>query len=398
LRGASGGKGPVFENDWNFWLYPSRVDASAPRGVLMTRSWDEAEARLREGGKVLYLPRRADLDWTSPPLDEVPVFWNRLMGPAWGRMLGLLNDTRHPALAQFPTEAGFDWQWSEIVRGARAVNLDRLPRALEPVVWAIDDWNRNYKLGLLFECRVGRGRLLVSGADLETDLDARPAARQLRRSLLAYMASPRFSPAVAVGPEQLRGLLFDTRVMKKLGASAQGESLDTNPPSNVIDGDPNTYWLTPDPKTTGLHYPYGFTIDFARRPKVSGLVVMPRQNHREHEGDVRGYVVSVGEDGVPWREVARGELASTFEPQVIRFKEPVSVPRLNFTVVSGFGTDTRAALAELAVIYEGPRLPDDAEDAPDYKRTRTATPDIDESAPAARPTPTPTRRPNRRRP
>ncbi len=35
---------------------------------------------------------------------------------------------------------------------------------LEPVVWAIDDWNRNYKLGLIFECAVGDGKLLVSAS------------------------------------------------------------------------------------------------------------------------------------------------------------------------------------------------------------------------------------------
>ena len=391
-------RGAAAENDWNFWVYPSDVRADAPRDVLVTRSWDEAEKRLEEGGRVLYLPRRADLDWTSPPLDEVPVFWNRLMGPAWGRMLGLLADARHPALSSFPTDPNFDWQWSEIVRGARAVNLGRLPGSLEPIVWAIDDWNRNYKLGLLFECRVGRGRLLVSGADLANDLDARPAALQLRRSLLSYMASPRFRPATAVSAEELRGLLFDTRVMKKLRAEAKGEALPSNPASNAIDGDPNTFWLNPDPKTTGLHRPYGLTISFSRRPTISGLVVMQRQNHREHEGDVREYVVTAGEDGMPSREVARGELASTFEPQVIRFKEPVAPLRLSFTIVSGFGTDTRAALAELAVIYEGPKLPDEADDAPDYKRTRTATQDIEEAAPAARPSPTPTRRPTRRRP
>ena len=390
-------KGAAAENDWDFWLYPPGADVGPASGVLLTRSWDEAEAKLAEGGRVLYVPRRADLDWTSPPLDDVPVFWNRLMGPAWGRMLGLLAETRHPALAAFPTEAHFDWQWAEIVRGARAVNLDRLPRALEPIVWAIDDWNRNYKLGLLFECRVGRGRLLVSGADLSTGLDARPAARQLRRSLLAYMASPRFRPSVAVRPEELRGLLFDTRVMKKLGAEAGGESLPTNPASNAIDGDPNTFWLGPDPKTTGLKHPFGLSINFGRHPAVSGLVVMQRQNHREHEGDVREYVVRVGEDGMPWREVARGELASTFEPQLIRFNQTVRAPRLSFTVISGFGSDTRAALAELAVVYAGPKLPEEPDDAPEYKRTRTATPDIDEGTPAAQPTPAPARRPRPQR-
>jgi hypothetical protein len=388
--------GSTFENDWNFWLYPARVADPAPRDVLITRSWDEAEARLREGGKVLYVPRRADLGWTSPPLDEVPVFWNRLMGPAWSRMLGLLSNVRHPALAHFPTEANFDWQWSEIVRGARAVNLDRLPRELEPIVWAIDDWNRNYKLGLVFECRVGRGRLLVSGADIENGLDARPAARQLRRSLLAYMASARFRPSVSVRPEEVRGLLFDTRVMRKLGAEAKGESLPANPASNAIDGDPNTFWLAGDARKNVKH-PHQLSVSFTRAVPVSGLVLMPRQNHREHEGDIRGYVVEASDDGTNWREVARGELVSTFEPQRLSFPQTLGVRHLRLTSLSGFGTDVTAALAELAVVYAGPRLPDETGDAPEYRRSRTATPDIDEGTPAAQPAPTPRPRPQRRR-
>jgi beta-galactosidase len=394
LRGAS------IENDWSFWLYSSGSEIDAPRDVLITRSWDEAEASLSKGGKVLYVPRRADLDWTSPPLDDVPVFWNRLMGPAWSRMLGLLAETRHASLKEFPTEANFDWQWTEIVRGARAVNLDRLPRALEPIVWAIDDWNRNYKLGLLFECRVGRGRLLVSGADLETGLDARPAARQLRRSLFAYMASPRFRPAVSVRPEELRGLLFDTRVMQRLGTEAKGESLPTNPAANAIDGDPNTFWLAGDVKK-GLKHPHQLSVSFARTVPVSGLVLMSRQNHREHEGDVRGYVVETSDDGTVWREVARGELISTFEPQRVNFPQTLNVRHLRFTALNGFGSDVTAALAELAVVYAGPKLPDEADDAPEYKRSRTATTDIDEGTPAARPTPTPKPKPTpqrRRRP
>ena len=388
--------GAAAENDWNFWLYPSGVETDAPRGVLVTRSWDEAEAKLAAGGRVLYVPRRADLDWTSPPLDDVPVFWNRLMGPAWGRMLGLLSDTRHPALARFPTEPNFDWQWAEIVRGARAVNLDRLPRALEPVVWAIDDWNRNYKLGLVFECRVGRGRLLVSGADVETGLDARPAARQLRGSLLAYMASPRFRPPVAVGADELRGLLFDTRVMKRLGAEARGESLPANPASNAVDGDPNTFWLAGDAKK-GVKHPHALAVSFPATVAVSGLVLMPRQNHREHEGDVRGYVVEVSDDGTAWREVARGELVSTFEPQRVTFPRTFGVRHLRLTALGGFGADVTAALAELAVVYAGPKLPEERGDAPEYERSRTATTDIDEGTPAARPAQAPTPKPRPRR-
>ena len=83
------------------------------------------------------------------------------MGPGWSRMLGLWCDTNHPALAGFPTEANCDWQWTEIIK-TRAINLDRLPRELSPIVSAIDDWNRNWKLGLIFEAKVGKGRLLVT--------------------------------------------------------------------------------------------------------------------------------------------------------------------------------------------------------------------------------------------
>src|SRR6266850_969012 len=106
-----------FENEWTFWLYPA-VDPDLPitelpgtrdcphsrsADILITRSWDEAEQKLDAGGRVLFVPRNSDLDWRSPPLDTVPIFWNRLMNPAWGRMLGLWifrdqNESRSHAL------------------------------------------------------------------------------------------------------------------------------------------------------------------------------------------------------------------------------------------------------------------------------------------------------------
>ena len=105
--------------------------------------------------------------------------------------LGLRCDPKHPALAQFPTEYFQDWQWHDIVTSARGIVLDDLPRDLQPIVQPIDDWNTNRKLGLIFECKVGKGKLLVCAADLSKDLEHRPAARQLRASLLAYAARRR---------------------------------------------------------------------------------------------------------------------------------------------------------------------------------------------------------------
>jgi hypothetical protein len=359
-------------NDWNFWLYPAAVGSAVPAGVLVTHAWPQAARRLAHGGRVLYLPRKTDLDWTSPPLADVPVFWNRLMNPGWGRMLGLWVDRKHPALAGFPTDAHMDWQWSELVSGSRALNLAHLPAGLQPIVQPIDDWNRNYKLGAVFEARVGRGRLLVSTFDLERRLDERPAARQLRRALLDYMAGKRFQPATTLDPAAMRASLFDTRVMKKLGATASGWP----DAANAIDGDPNTASLVavkegPRPQPE-------LTIAFPRAQPFAGLVLMPRQNQRDHEGDVHEWLIQASADGQTWRDVRRATLGSTFEPQTIRFDAVLTTRYLKLTALSGFGDDRASALADVAVLYTGPALPDE-EGAFDYQRSRSTSTDVDEA-------------------
>jgi beta-galactosidase len=367
-------KNTPFENDWNFWVYPSKTTATEPKDIFITHSWDEAEAKLKTGAKVLYMPRKADLDWTSPPLDTVPVFWNRLMNPAWGRMLGLWIDKKHAALAGFPTDSFSDWQWMEIVRNARAINLDRLPKNLQPVVQPVDDWNRNYKLGMIFEARVGRGKLLVSSADLENDLEERIVARQLRKSILDYMASAKFNPRVSLTPENFREVLFDTRVMKKLGAKVLNATGDAG---NAIDGDPNTFWLAGNQRDAARQN-QELTVSFPNAVSFNGLVIMPRQNHRDHEGDIREYLIQTSDDGSNWRDLKRGALLSTFNPQKIDFGANVSAKFIKIISLSGFGAlDKTTAVADLAVIYTGAKLPEDMEDL-EYKRVKSASTDIDE--------------------
>jgi hypothetical protein len=202
------GENVAAENDWNFWLYPSAIENGMPADVLVTDVWADAEARLAAGGKVLFTPRATDLDPAkSPPMKKLPVFWNIQMTvrpprnptPRFDAMLGLLCDPKHPALAEFPTDRNCDWQWTPLVDGVKSVNLTEAPRELRPIVAAIDDWNRNWRLGVIFECRVGPGRLLVSAIDLK---NSAPGAQQLRRSLLDYAAGRKFQPAARLTPEQ----------------------------------------------------------------------------------------------------------------------------------------------------------------------------------------------------
>jgi beta-galactosidase len=195
----------TFKNNWNFWLYPAKVDTAVPASILMISSWPEAEARLASGGKVLFLPKGADLDSTDPRFTSLPIFWNHLMNPNGTTMLGSWNDVKHPALAGFPTESNCDWQWIDITANTRALNVDTLPKALQPIVQPIDDWNCNLKLALVYECRVGAGQLMVCGIDLDAK---RPGTPSLRRSILDYMASAKFKPATPITVADLRAHWF----------------------------------------------------------------------------------------------------------------------------------------------------------------------------------------------
>jgi hypothetical protein len=317
-------------------------------------------------------------------LDDVPIFWNRLMNPQCGRMLGLWCDTNHPALAEFPTEANCDWQWTQIVRGERAMNLEKLPRGLRPIVSAIDDWNRNWKLGVLFEARVGKGKLLVSAINVEQNQN--PVAQQLRRSLLDYMAGGKFQPAMEITPEEFAGLRFDTAVMRKLGASVQADGKDAGA---AIDGDPNTFWLV-DAAKRGRNArpaprPHTLMVTFTNSVAMEGLVLLNRQNDRDHSGDVREFEVQISADGTNWTQGARGELASTWNPQTIRFDKTMTARQIRFISSSGFGNDAASALAEFAVIYAGPDLSEN-EDAPGrYRRVRSTSADVDEGEESAPP-------------
>jgi len=221
-----GMRGTVFENDWNFWVYPAQVDDSTPGDVLITSSWPEAEGRLAAGGKVLFQPKPKDLDSADPAISTVPIFWNRLMNPSGAWMLGLLCDAKHPALAGFPTQSNCDWQWVDLLHDVHALSLDNLPRELRPIVQPIDDWNRNCKFGLLYECKVGAGRLLVSSIDLDS---GRPGARSLRRSILDYMAGDRFQPASSVSSADLRKQWVSVRGGKSGATGAAQPALPSAP-------------------------------------------------------------------------------------------------------------------------------------------------------------------------
>ena len=191
-------KGTEVRNQWNIWVYPAEKKAIEKKPYITSTLDARAQAELEKGGSVLLL------NYGKVPEEKggdiavgfSSIFWNT----AWTNKqpphtLGIYCEKDHPALHAFPNEGVSDYQWWDLMSRCDAMVLDDFPKGFEPIVYIIDDWFTNRKLGLLYEAKVGKGKLLVCSADLQHDLNTRPAAAQFRQSLLEYMASDAFNPA-----------------------------------------------------------------------------------------------------------------------------------------------------------------------------------------------------------
>jgi hypothetical protein len=202
--------GTEFANDWTVAVFPPAASAPAPQGVLVTSDLPAALAALEHGEKVLLIANSLGPKDTTRYAAWLPLYWSATFFPNQNRdTLGAIVRNNHPALAEFPATNYLDWLWYDLCRGARGFVLDSLPESYRPIVQPVSDFHSNHKLGSIFELRTPQnGRLLVSGYDLNVDSTE---ARQLLRSLTAYMAGPRFAPTQEVQPAFLRRL-FETPV------------------------------------------------------------------------------------------------------------------------------------------------------------------------------------------
>ncbi len=341
-------------NDWDFWVYPAKVDLTPGPVQIVNALDDKAQATLKAGGKVMLIPgpktARPDRYGRIPP-GFSSIFWNT----AWtGRQaphtLGILCDPNHPAFADFPTEYHSNWQWWELVSRSQAMILDSLPPQFRPLVQVVDDWFTCRRLGLVFEANVGGGKLLVCGIDLQSDLERRPVARQMLHSLLKYMNSDAFNPKAELGLAAIRELFVPAPTMAALDAKVVKVDSEAPgyPAANVIDADPRTFWHTPWEPTTP-DYPHEIQIDLGKAVQLKGFRYLPRQDMPN--GRVSEYAFYVSQGGKAWGEpVARGKFPRNPDEKLVMFDRPCQGRFVRFVALAGFSREKFVSMAELDVI------------------------------------------------
>ncbi|MEI7732816.1 MAG: sugar-binding domain-containing protein [Verrucomicrobiota bacterium] len=208
--------GTDFRNSYPLWVYPPNNTAKPLDSVTVCRSLDEQTLNaLTKGQRVLLLPELKSITANSIEGFFASDFWcypmfrgisERAKKPVAPGTLGILCNPKHPAFTLFPTAFHTDWQWFHLLMNSRPLILDDTPANFRPLVQVIDNFERNHKLGVLFEARVGAGKLLVCTSDLPGMSD-RPEARQLLSSLVFYAGSEQFNPAPELSLATLKKLL-----------------------------------------------------------------------------------------------------------------------------------------------------------------------------------------------
>lgn len=320
-------------NHWDLYVYAEEPKTCVEACVVYTRDWQEAEKSLKQGKRVIYNPWLSDLNYECPALSIKNVYWNSQMGPTWGRNLGLVVDDTHPIFSDFPTERSGGWQWEDILDFGRAFHMKDMEE-LCPIVRVIDDWNRSLPLSMLFEARVGLGKLLVVTADLDGEVAERPAAFHLKQAILNYAASEAFQPKTEISIENITEKLFPVRRMEQLAEDCHYEDgIKLKNPEAIFNADPQM-----SVRMEKENFPVTFEVEMKQVVEAEGFLYLPEQRDRGHEGFLKDYLIEYwSEESASWTTATEGSFLNTSLSQNALFGRVIKAKRWRFTVLSCYG-------------------------------------------------------------
>ena len=206
-------EGTEARNSYELWVYPKK--ALEKKGIIIARDLNQEVVKvLEKGGKVLWMPD--SLPYTVGGLFQTD-YWNYRMfkticennkkkvSPG---TLGILTNPEHPIFKGFPTEMHTNWQWFPVIKESHPLVLDNFAKDYRPIVQVIDNIERNHKLGLVMEWKVGAGKLLVCMSDLEKAAKY-PEGKAFYQSVIDYMRSADFDPSAEITVDELKKKLAE---------------------------------------------------------------------------------------------------------------------------------------------------------------------------------------------
>ncbi|WP_417188473.1 sugar-binding domain-containing protein [Bacteroides sp.] len=268
-------QGTSIFNQWEFWVFPEKVEARQ-KDVIVVHEMNENTIRLlKEGGKVLWLTDRSKLKGKLP-LCFASIYWTSFgLNEGESMCNSIVCDPAHPLFDGFPTEMHTNWQWWDVLRYANPMVLDEFgaevafPKKYQPLLQVVDSWKINRKLALLAECRLGKGKLMISSIDFTTDMNERMVSRNLYAQILDYMNSKFFAPEFELTENVMLSVLGGTKNnLVEMGAKIKGQNRkQTLLAQMLVDGDGTTVCnIVSDKKA-----PQWVSVNFPKAEQLKGF-------------------------------------------------------------------------------------------------------------------------------
>jgi len=189
------------ENQWDLYVFPRvgqkpLANVMCKNNVVVMENCDKDTLwnALSEGKNVVL--------FAHGPFTPNETSWRiSLAGRTRGHLATVIAD--HPLLEDFPHEGYCGRQFEHMLNGGCSVVMDIVDRPHRPIIDIASTYKNAHREAVLFEYRVGKGKLLVCTLRL-TKEDA--AACWLRNRILSYAVSEKFHPEEVLTESQFTQL------------------------------------------------------------------------------------------------------------------------------------------------------------------------------------------------
>ena len=183
------------KNEWTVWSFPDIAEKESK--LIETDYLDDTMInKIAEGASCIL--------YGKGPFPAIGTTWQlSVAGRAEGNLATVIYD--HPVFENFPHEGWCDWHFADMIENADAVDLSELNLPVSPIVEMVSSFKKIKRQAMLFELKIGAGRLLVCTLKLE---DSSVAASYLKRQLEEYMENFEAEESILLlEPNQLKDII-----------------------------------------------------------------------------------------------------------------------------------------------------------------------------------------------
>ena len=342
-------------NNWDIWVYPGKLNIEKKCNYY--KEWnDDIAAKIENGETAILQFHTKDLN-ANIPYCYLPVYWTQFDHMGNSQTMGLLCNPKHAVFKDFPTDYYSNYQWWELLNTTTPIQFDayKMPNAWPidflPLIQLIDGWKTNRKLGVLAEAKLGNGKIIITSMDLDSDLENRIVARQLRYSIEKYIESQNFNPKILIDRKHIDALIYKpanklaSSIIKKVSVNTFERFYDA---TLAFDKDLSTFWHC-GYSSTREQFPHIMLIELKDIYNVGALKYTPRQD--KSTGRIKDYAVSISKDGKDWTPITKAQFDQSANVQSVDFQYFHACKFIKFEIQSSWD-GLNSAITELEILHE----------------------------------------------